>query len=438
MNKKILFVESRYITNLYSEIASTLEEEGHEIYWLIMNHRFIPKNGKAFCIDYPNGKSTSTRKNDYLDDIISTDRQLRFYSLKSEEHFYYYDEKINKLIDDIKPDVVFGEPTSFHHLITIEACKKRDILYLHPGTCRYPINRFAFYKHDTLEIFGGSNETLNVDEAKQIIECIAHREVIPNYMVPQKTTRIEKLQDRINILRGYLEGERFNTPSPYYKFTKELKNKNYLKKWNEMAVDTVDSSRFVILFPLHMQPESSIDVWGRKFSDQASTLKEIATQLGSNDVLYVKPNPKSSFEINEKIIQLVKNNDNIVALNSRVRMDDVFNKVDLFINIVGTISIECILSGKPVISLVSTYFNNVRSSYNINSFDEIKDIINQVVSSNFRPFDMEEKIQYMQFLNSVSYRGLIADPYRNKASISLENIKNLNAAFINVLNHIEG
>ena len=53
---------------------------------------------------------------------------------------------ISNAIEKIKPDLVFGESTLFHELLVINACKSRGILYLHPSSCRYPTNRFSFYK----------------------------------------------------------------------------------------------------------------------------------------------------------------------------------------------------------------------------------------------------------------------------------------------------
>src|SRR5690606_24569920 len=124
---------------------------------------------------------------------------------------------------------------------------------------------------------------------------------------------------------------------------------------------------------------------------------------------------------------------NILALRNDTKMDDIFNKIDLFINIVGTISIECILSDKPVISLISTYFNNVTSSYNIDSFEEIKDAISEIKNGVYKPLDEDEKISYINLLNSISYNGLISDPHRNKMSVGPNNIKNLSTGFLDVI-----
>lgn len=431
--KKILFVESRYMTYLYDKIAEKLIDDGYEVSWLVLNHEFNPQFGQKFLIEYPTRRDKSSHKSSYLQTIIETDRQLRFFNKKDVNHFYYYDLKIRDVINFIKPDVVFGEPTLFHHLIAIEICKELNILYLFPASCRYPVDRIAFYMFETLKPFKGSNEILDEYDAQEVIKNIVNRTCVPNYMVARKVTFWNKLQDKIKILRGYIKGERYNTPPPLEKLRSNIQNKAFLKEWNNISVNTVDKSKFVVLFPLHMQPESSIDVWGRNYSDQTKVIEDIIQQLGENQVLYVKPNPKSSFEINRKLIEIVKANDNIFALEDTVKMGDIFDSVDLFITVVGTIAIECILSDKPVISLVETYFNNTLGSYTMSSTQEIRHIIELIQREEFHPLDIKEKVNYINNLNSRSYSGVLGDPGKNKYTVSDENIDRLHKAFIDVL-----
>ena len=431
--KKVLFVESRYVTYLYDKIAEKLIKNGHEVHWIVLNHQFNPRHGKVYLLKYPKTRKIKKHESSYLDTVISTDRQLRFFDKKETNHFYHYDIEIKKILETITPDIVFGEPTAFHHLITLEICKEMKTLYLHPASCRYPINRFAFYKYDTLEPYKGSRELLSNEQATKAITDIVHRNSVPNYMIAPQINTKEKLVDKIKILKGYLSGERNNTPSPITKLRKDHTNKAILKKWNKAAVNDIDTSKFVVLFPLHMQPESSIDVWGREFSDQNKVIREISERLKKNEVLYIKPNPKSSFEINTELIKFISERENVIALNSNVKMGEIFDSVDLFVNVVGTIAIECILSGKPVISLVKTYFNDMTKTFDISLFDEISQIIELVKGGKYEKLELNDKIKYFNKLNSLSYKGLITDTFNNKNVINESNINNLFSAFVDVI-----
>ena len=182
-----------------------------------------------------------------------------------------------------------------------------------------------------------------------------------------------------------------------------------------------------------MQPESSIDVWGREFSDQNKVIREISERLKKNEVLYIKPNPKSSFEINTELIKFISERENVIALNSNVKMGEIFDSVDLFVNVVGTIAIECILSGKPVVSLVKTYFNDMTKTFDISLFDEISQIIELVKGGKYEKLELNDKIKYFNKLNSLSYKGLITDTFNNKNVINESNINNLFSAFVDVI-----
>ena len=51
--------------------------------------------------------------------------------------------KIKEILEEINPNIVYGESTAFHELLTILNCKRKDILYLNPSSCRYPKGRFS-------------------------------------------------------------------------------------------------------------------------------------------------------------------------------------------------------------------------------------------------------------------------------------------------------
>ena len=55
------------------------------------------------------------------------------------------------------------------YLLTIKICKEKNILFLHPTSCRYPSGRFSFYKYDTVQPYLGSNELLPLNNATNII-----------------------------------------------------------------------------------------------------------------------------------------------------------------------------------------------------------------------------------------------------------------------------
>ncbi len=430
---KLLFIENRYKTWFYEAIVKKLKVE-HEIFWIVQNKEFTPKEGLISSIPYPKHKNlTKASSNINLSKVMQSDRQVNFFKKKDTRYFAYYALKIEEILNEIQPDIVFGESTAFHELIAIEVCKAQNILYLNPSSCRYPTGRFSFYKYDTLTPFKGSGESLNKKEAVEIINIIASRDSKPDYMKIRKTSKSVILKDKLKIIKSYFLGEQYNTPSPSIKYKKEQEKKKNILQWDDLAQTDIDKDKFAILYPLQMQPEANIDVWGRKCRNQLDVIKQLHNCLEETDLLYIKPNPKSKYELSSDLIGYITNHSNIIMLKHNISMDDVFNKTDLFITVTGTIAIECILSNKPVITLIETLNNTAKNCLFVKDVSDLNKFIELARNNNFPTITQEDQITFLSLLNKTSYLGIISDPFVAPNCMSEENIDNMVDAFLKVI-----
>jgi len=434
---KLLFIENRYKTYLFDAIAKELQKE-HQIFWIVQNPEFSPVVGEVNVIKFPKNdiNEDEVKSNLEIDfeGIIQSDRQQNYFKKKSTNYFYYYAKQIDEIITKIQPDFVFGESTAFHELLTIEICKKNKILYLTPSSCRYPVGRFSFYKYNTLEPYKGSDELLDEDDAINIIESIENRVLKPDYMKKIKVSKSKIVGNKLKIIKSYYKGEKYNTPSPQVKYKLEHQKNKTIEAWEEIADREIAKGKFSVLYPMQMQPEANIDVWGRKHRDQFTTIVKIHKQMGEGDVLYIKPNPKSKYELTDDLITYISRHNNIVALQHTVSMDAIFKNIDLFVTVTGTIAIECILANKPIVTLVKTInntSNNCLFAESYNAINEYKEMIKKDV---FPKSTKQEKIDYLNRLNRSSFKGSDADPFSKKEAVSDENIGLMMKAFNKVIN----
>lgn len=433
---KILFLENRYKTKLYELVAERLLKNEHEIHFLVQNHDFKPsKRFITHLIKYPNNSFKKTKNLDHIEKVIESDRQINHFQANDNSYFYYYDEKVRELLEAIKPGIVFGESTAFHELITIENCKKLDIPYLNPCTCRYPTGRFSFYKYETLVPFKGSNQNLEDGEALKIINQIVKKTAKPDYMKIKPKSKKEILSDNLKKLTGYVKGERFNTPHPLLKLSLEKKKNKRSEIWDFISGDILSKSKEIkILYPLQMQPEANIDVWGRKFRNQTELIETIASNLPEDCVLYVKPNPKSNYELNDRLIDFIETSDQVKALSHSAKMEDIIHEVDLVVTVTGTIAMECILSNKPIISLVKNLNNDSRNCYHIDNLEEdLVKFIDVLKKNDWDVIDQREKVNFINRINRTSYKGVISDPFTNINCVGENNIQELTSAFNDVI-----
>jgi hypothetical protein len=434
---KILFIENRYKTSFWRLIAEELSKDGHEISWLVQNHSFKPGFGKEYLLPYFKPSKAVKDKNYTADltKIISSNRGINYFRIKSDDFIFYYQEQIEKLIDRINPDVVFGESTLFHELLTAEAAKKRGILYLHPTGARYPIDRFVFYKYDTTDpLAGGTDKLEDKDITDRITEIITGN-VKPVYMLKGNNKWLGNKLQKITHTLSYYWGEKYNTPSPFVKVDLEKQKDISIAKWENFVKSkqgTIEG-KMVLLFPLHMQPEANIDVWGNKYRNQAKLLADVASGLPSNTVLLIKPNPKSKYELTDELMTTISANENLIPLAHNSSMKDVLKSVNMALTINGTIALECIFKNIPVVTLIQSYFNKPDNCRYVEDISELNRVIDSVANGTFPKLTMDEMIAYYRYLHSISYKGLIGDWIAGPHYILEANIKNVIAAFKEIL-----
>jgi hypothetical protein len=428
---KILFVENRYKTGFWEIIARELVKEGHEICWIVQNHLFKPEVGESIVIPYFRNQAITNK--DYTPDtkkVIQSNRGLNYFGIQSDDFIFYYQEQIRRAFDRLRPDMAFGESTLFHELLIINECRSRDILFLHPTTCRYPTGRFSFYLYDTLEPFGGSGETMEDGEALTVINQIVNRSVVPDYMkvIKPRLSLRDAISDKLKLSFGYFMGERFNTPSPFAKKSIERKKDLLIAEWDAIAMSQVKADeRFKILYPMQMQPEANIDVWGHPYNNQLDVIKSIVVLMRADDVLYIKPNPKSKYELTEELIQYVKENPGkVIPLTHSTPMQEVFPYIDFVITVTGTIAFECIWGDKPFISLRG----GLQKRFSL--FENVEERI--FTSFEYSPYINKEKVNLINDLVSTSYKGTIGDMLTGKNVVDdRDNLTNVIRGFFDVI-----
>ncbi len=304
---KVGFLENRLRTYGWQWIADYLEEKGCEVYWIVENHYYKPRGKNVYVIPYPSKKDIlEAQKTGMLQEIYDyvafSDRNLNYYGCERADYYFYYYNFIKEKLLKVQPDCVIGECTQFYELLTICFCKLEKILFLHPSSCRYPVDRFSFYKYDTLETYKGSGKEFKYDKALQLANDIANRSTQPSYMIkpPFSLKRwFETQKNKIIYAYSYYTGEHYCTPSIPRKRILVKRRNLIVNKWNELASEKnweeKIKNKFVVMYPMQMQPEANLDVWGYPYKDQKKTIRLISEQLQADEILIVKPNPKAKF-----------------------------------------------------------------------------------------------------------------------------------------------
>ena len=92
-------------------------------------------------------------------------------------------------------------------------------------------------------------------------------------------------------LFAYLNGEKYNTHSPYLYAKLSFLRKFNFYLWTFYTHKTKKNLDYLLkkktlLFPLQLQPETSINVWGYPHADQIKIIKELSHKLKKNRILF--------------------------------------------------------------------------------------------------------------------------------------------------------
>lgn len=437
---RLLFVENRYVTWLWERIAAGLAADGHEIHWLVQNPAFAPAAANVHVLPFPRAGQPGNSREAEHHPLLRRDRTRRYFGMTAAQQGAYW-SAIDARLDAIAPDVVFGEPTQFHELITIELARRRRIPYLYSSATRYPTGRTVFHAYDTIETLGGSGDELAADDAQRMRDDVVNRRVVPTYMAAREASPLQRnlrhWRDRARVTTGWLGGERFVTPSPWRKLTLEVRRRAMTRRWDALAVPALPAGlagRPWALYAMQMQPESNIDVWGNPWSDQTRIIREAADALAAiGGVLVVKPNPKSKYEITRPLCELVREHGGIVALAHPTPMQPVFQAAPAVLGVTGTVTVEGVLAGKPVGVLGRHRMSRYPGVTRLESPAGIADLVRAALRGEATVAAPEAAAALLARLHAGSYPGTMFDPLNQPELGTDSNIADLVAAFRGIL-----
>ena len=375
---------------------------------------------------------------------MDLDRGVRWFGGDG-THWHPYNERIRRILETVRPDVVFGEATQFHEQLTLEAARQLGIRFLSPGGTRYPVGRLHFFDYDTLDPVGGDGANLTDAELATMLDSIVERKVVPSYMevVPQSMLKKkwQKLKNKILITAGWLMGERYITPSPFAKMKLERAHAQRCLVWESFAhaqLPEALQTKPWVLYPLQMQPEANIELWGKQWSFQTEVIKRAAIALDKiGATLVVKPNPKSKYELTGELCELVKNIPNIVALSHTVPIKAIFPHAPLVMTVTGTVTLECIFAGKPVAVLGKHAMTQYKGVEALNQPEEIAYVLKMVQSNTVNFASKSDAKELLNYLYTKSYPATLWDQLNRPELMTPENVEALTDAFVDVLNNVE-
>lgn len=462
MSKKICFISNFYITELFERVAVGLKEKGCEIFWICPNLDDFERLSKIWGVEnvlYIGLSSVSTgipnNTKSYpssLDNICTNDLVIRDRILKHRSHLgaqYFSDLKVTlyDFLTKHKISAVFGEATWSHEVLTNRICLQVDTCeatYYNPLTLRLPQQTFGFFLDEfQSNLSGHKSEGDITSEMKERYDVTIVNSSNKELPLPEYLTLMDDVIEKSNSLSNQLK-QTFNL---FFKsidkddptlevskmrrlqggFSKFIKVKSYNRLNKEQQDDVINLDYY--LYPLHKQPEASIDVIGKYYDDQLLNIRNIASQLKDKEYLLVKEHSNAIGDRGDAFYKQILKYPRVLLVDDNANTKELIkNSLGVF-TVSGTAALEAALMGVNCYCFSDVYFRDLANCkvVSLSDFDG-NNFLDTVKSGNL------DKEEFSKKLLKSACNGIISDPLSDIRCIHPENIKNLVKEFYAVIN----
>lgn len=436
---KVLVVENRMATRVFECLTQNLDQET-EVKWLIFNKQFAPgfSSGENFFIKH-HGKTVRNQTKNKKYKCIS--RSEIYFDIKIDYGFYI--EQLKILLDIYRPDLVIGETTQFYELLLVELCLEQGIPYLNPVSTRYPVGRFEFLLYDTdfpLKI--RPRMKMPVDQYfETMVKDIRSSKLKPSYTIQDKISTFKKYWTRLVYAKKILSTRLFYETKITPSFTKKLfltvETMIRARRLEQIAYRNLDQmpEKFV-LYPMQVQPEVTIDIWGKKNRNQSVLIKELAVALEPFNIgVCVKPNPISKYQMTEELLKVICETSNVFYVAKNIQMKDLLDLCGSVVVNVGSVIFEALALNKPVFVLYDGRLSEIDGVIKIQKPAEISKYVDAIGKKNI---DTGGLVGSLKDIYSNSLPGEIFDPISRPQLLSNSaNAENLATGFKFIIDNFD-
>ncbi|HEY2871667.1 MAG TPA: hypothetical protein VGJ56_07100 [Reyranella sp.] len=384
----ICFISNKDLTVVYSDIARRLQREGEEIVWLAPSRRWANwlrdegwPSADILCLaeheaewqDLPIEKAAAELADiereapATIGNVIHMCRNLR----RSPAQFSYAylavaRRHVEPFLRQRKVEVAFGEGTWGFELLTWLVCGHIGIPMLTPSSTRVPGDRFYFADAVMTTLFEVvAPGRKDVEWARNFLHEWLHRPVQPPYMQAFKSGytpfHLRWLNELfIGLARQHLDrGDATLWPLSARIADRTTRFVNAIMSRYFSPFETSPPNERYVLYPLHHQPESSIDVYGSLNSNQLALIDTVSRLLPVTHRLWVKEHKGAIGDRSLGWLRQVKALPNVRLIDPFRDIFSLMKGADLVLTVSGTVAYEAALLGVSSVGLSPIFFSSL-------------------------------------------------------------------------------
>jgi hypothetical protein len=378
-----------------------------------------------------------------INNLILSDRVLRHLPYDDAlAYCYSVVNSIQKVIEEVKPTFILGSWDSVIPGLTSMLAKKAGIPFYTTKFSVIPHKEVTFceypYQDREFETIKSDKLVLEERAANYLNSWLDRVIVAPAYASTNSILDIfKRLPFYFNALMiqifllfrgGKNKYSKYSVSKNIAQFSK--KKLNLILRRDKYFIKDIPSAPF-FFYGLHMQPESSIDVWAPFYSNQYQVIESIARSMPLGHLLCVKIHISDADNYSNKDIQKLLKMPGVKVVSPHVSSREFIEKASIIFSIQGTIGLEGALLGKPVIMFGESAvlgFSTAKKVISIESLPElVRDLLQMSTPS-------KEKIisDYAIFLRN--YLPASSDDWAEVVKQGLSDVEVEN--YVNIFNNL--
>lgn len=192
-------------------------------------------------------------------------------------------------------------------------------------------------------------------------------------------------------------------------------------------LEDICPDREIIFFPLHQEPEATLNYMSEFYANQVATIENILKCLGPNQVLVVKEHPvdKGSL-LRRKFQEIRKRYSSLYYLPAELHGRQVLAVAERVVTLTSTVGWEAAVTGKKVYVLGEIFYDSLGGIERIENFNALKAALKGPASAGGR-LSVEQTRRFVAEMSEMSYAG---NPFPHDDLYSRSNKDNVIRAII--------
>ena len=434
----ICFLSNYTKTYLFDAVAADLVKRGFKTYWIAVNQKLndflVEKHGsdRVLLINRTNvGKEEEPVDDFKINELIYGDRVLRHDATSGAKFLTNIQRPIYDFLKKNDIELVMGEITWAHEILTFRICEKRKELnctFLNPHVIRIPDSRFAFFTDER------QSKILEIGKSVEIAAALEAKK--PDYLAinDKKVKKAASFAGRIDKVKRFITDENMeandptlltNTRKRLEVRTREEWNKETYKSVERVPFDTEKFGDYVFL-GLHKQPEASVDVFGRYYEDQFQNIMNLWRALPQGWNLLIKEHTNAIGDRAKDFYEKIQSLPGVFLIDEKTNSYPVIENARLVVTVTGTIGYEAGLMRIPAATFAPCFFNGLSTCRQISLEDlansDLKKIAEDLAAQ------PDNRLEISKFLMSNSFVGKFYDPITSATVLEAENVRNISQA----------